>query len=211
MRKEVSIPTLRRLPNYYHIVCQALEAGDEYISSKTIARLLDIDDTQVRKDIASVGYVGKPKFGFEVSDFKKHLESFLGFNNTKEAFLIGAGNLGVALAKYDGFKKYGLDILALFDSDPIKVGLSVGNKEVFALAKLPDLAKRMNIQIAIITVPSEFAQGVTDFLVKSGIKAIWNFAPANLSAPDDIFIWNQDLAANFVTFAQLFNKKNQQQ
>lgn len=208
MVKQISVPTLRRLPNYYNIVCQAMESGEKYISSASIAKLLDIDDTQVRKDIAAIGYVGKPKFGFEIIDFKKHLEDYLDFNNTKEAFLIGAGNLGIAFAKYEGFKKYGLDVIALFDNDPHKIGLKIGNKEVFSLSKLPDLAERMNIQMAIITVPFEHAQDTCNFLVKSGIKAIWNFAPITLKAPDNVFILNHDLAANFITFAQLFQKKS---
>src|SRR3989339_38709 len=196
MSKKLPEPTLKRLPNYYNIICQALESGEKYISSAKIANLLDIDDTQVRKDIAATGYVGKPKVGFDIKEFKAHLEDFLGFNHTKEAFLIGAGNLGIALAKYEGFKKYGLNILALFDTDPHKIGLKIGKKEVFTLTKLPDLARRMNIQIAILAVPSEFAQDVTDFLVQSGIKAIWNFAPANLIVPEGILISNQDLAAS---------------
>ncbi|OGI18600.1 MAG: redox-sensing transcriptional repressor Rex [Candidatus Melainabacteria bacterium RIFOXYA12_FULL_32_12] len=207
MSKKISVPTLKRLPNYYNIICQALESGEKYISSAKIAQLLDIDDTQVRKDIAATGYVGKPKVGFDVKEFKAHLEEFLGFNNTKEAFLIGAGNLGIALAKYDGFKKYGLDILSLFDTDPHKVGLKVGKKEVFALSKLPDLVRRMNIQIAILAVPSEVAQDVTDFLVQSGIRAIWNFAPANLKVPDYVLISNQDLAASFVVFSSLISER----
>lgn len=207
MNKQVSIPTLRRLPNYYHILCKEYESGTKYISSGTIAKMLDIDDTQVRKDIAATGYVGKPKVGFDVADFKVHLEKFLGFNNTKEAFLIGAGNLGTALAKYEGFKKYGLEILALFDSDHNKTGGKIWNKEVFHISKLPDLAARMNIQIAILTVPAEPAQEIANFLIESGIKAIWNFAPANLKAPDDVIVWNQDLAASFITLSQLLAEK----
>lgn len=207
MDKQVSIPTLKRLPNYYHIICKALESGEKYISSATIAKMLDIDDTQVRKDIAATGYVGKPKVGFDTEDFKRHLEEFLGFKNTKEAFLIGAGNLGTALANYEGFQKYGLRILAVFDSDPNKFNIKIGTKQVFDIAKLPDLVKRMNIQIAILTIPDTYAQEVTNFLVQSGIKAIWNFAPTNLIVPDDVVVWNQDLAANFVTFAQLVAKK----
>jgi len=207
MVKQISIPTLRRLPSYYHIVCKAEEDGERYISSATIARLLDIDDTQVRKDIAATGYVGKPKVGFDVKDFKKHLEIFLGFNNTREAFLVGAGNLGIALAKYDGFEKYGLKILALFDNDPHKIGLKIADKEVFPMAKLPDLVARMGVKMAILAVPVNFAQEVCDYLIASGIKAIWSFAPVNLNAPDDVLIWTQDLAASFVTFAQLVAKK----
>ena len=207
MNKHISTPTLKRLPNYYHIICQALESGEKYISSATIAKVLDIDDTQVRKDIAATGYVGKPKVGFDVKEFKAHLEHYLGFNKTKQAFLIGAGNLGIALAKYDGFKKYGLEILALFDSDPLKIGISIANKKIFPLSELPNMASSMNVQLAILAVPGEVAQKVADFLVKSGIKAIWNFAPASLNMPEGVIVSNQDLAANFVTFSLMLPKE----
>ena len=207
MNKHISLPTLRRLPSYYHIICHALESAEQFISSAAIAKILNIDDTQVRKDIAATGYVGKPKFGFDTKEFKAHLEDYLGFNKTKEVFLVGAGNLGTALAKYDGFKKYGMEILALFDNDPRKVGLKVGGKEVFALSKLPNLVSRMKIKVVILAVPSEPAQEVADFLVKSGIKAIWNFAPVNLQVPVDVIVSNQDLGANFVTFSLMLKDK----
>lgn len=203
MNKQISIPTLKRLPLYYNLICQASEKGEKYISSATIAGMINIDDTQVRKDIAATGYVGKPKVGFEVREFKVHLENFLGFNNTKEAFLVGAGNLGIALAKYEGFKKYGLEILALFDDNKSKIGMKVGNKEIFDVSKFPDLVSRMNISIAILTVPPEYAQKTADFLIDSGIKAIWNFAPVNLKTPDHVIVSNQDLAASFITLSQL--------
>lgn len=207
MSKQISIPTLKRLPSYYNIICQALDKGDKYISSATIAKMLYIDDTQVRKDIAATGYVGKPKVGFDVVEFKLHLEEFLGFNNTREAFLVGAGNLGVALSKYDGFRTYGLEILALFDNDPLKVGIKFGNKEVFPISKLPDLVQRMKVQMVILAVPVEFAQTVTNFLVDAGIKAIWNFTPATLNVPTDVLVQNQDLASSFVTFSLLLAEK----
>lgn len=210
MNKQISIPTLRRLPNYYPIVCQAFEEGEKYISSATIAKILDIDDTQVRKDIAATGYVGKPKVGFYTQDFKKHLEDFLGFNNTKDAFLVGAGNLGVALAKYEGFNVYGLEIVALFDNDPHKIGLKIRNKEVFSISKFPEMVSNKNIQMVILTIPAESAQSTTDFLVSTGIKAIWNFAPITLRVPKNVLVWNQDLAASFVTLSLHLTVKQKQ-
>lgn len=208
MSKQISLPTLKRLPNYYYILCQASDSGDKFISSSTMSKLLDIDDTQVRKDIASTGYVGKPKVGFDICDFKEHLECFLGLNSSKEAFLIGAGNLGLAFARYEGFKKYGLKITALFDVDIHKIGSKVANKEIFHISKLPDLVNRMNVSIAILTVPAECAQTVTDILVDSGIKAIWNFAPANIFVPEGIIVSNQDLASSFVTLSLMIARQN---
>jgi len=206
MTKQVSIPTLRRLPSYYNIICDAEACGDKFISSATIAKLLLIDDTQVRKDIAATGYVGKPKVGFDIVEFKSHLEEFLGLKNTRMAFLVGAGNLGIALSKYMGFKRYGLEILALFDNDPLKQGIKVENKEVFPVSQLPVLAKEMDVQMAILTVPYNQAQNVTDFIVEAGIKAIWNFTTVNLKVPDDVLVQSQDLASSFVTFSLMFTE-----
>jgi redox-sensing transcriptional repressor len=207
MSKQISLPTLKRLPNYYYILCQAVESGEKYISSATMSKLLDIDDTQVRKDIAATGYVGKPKVGFDINDFKSHLECFLGLNESKEAFLIGAGNLGMAFARYEGFKKYGLKITALFDVDIHKIGSRVANKEIFHISKLPDLVNRMNVDIAILTVPAIQAQTIADVLVECGIKAIWNFAPAAISVPEGIIVSNQDLASSFVTLSLMIARQ----
>lgn len=207
MTKQISIPTLKRLPSYYNIICEAANRGEKYISSATIAKMLIIDDTQVRKDIAVTGYVGKPKVGFDTFEFKSHLEEFLGLNNTRRAFLIGAGNLGIALAKYEGFRKYGLNILALFDNDPLKQGIKLANKEVYHISSLPLLLKELDVQMTILTVPYEQAQLVTDFLVESGVKAIWNFTTANLKVPFGVLVQNQDLASSFVTFSLMFSEK----
>lgn len=198
MNKKISSPTLRRLPVYYRIICEHLEKGQDYIRSGEIAKRLEIDETQVRKDIAAVNYSGKPKIGFNIKDFKTHLEDFLGLKNSKKAFLVGVGNLGLALAKYNGFEKYGLDIVALFDNDPHKVGLKIGTKEVFHISEFDAKAKEMDINIAILAIPGEQAQKMADLIIDSGIKAIWNFAPANIEVPREITVANQDLAADFV-------------
>lgn len=199
--KQIPIPTLRRLPNYYNILCSMLVENQKFVSSAKIALSLDIDDTQVRKDISATGYVGKPKVGFDVKELKEHLELFLGFKNLKPAFLIGAGNLGIALAKYDGFKKYGLHIAAIFDSNPDKIGIKISNKDVYSMSLLPQMIKEHNVKMAILTIPGEYAQDVTNFIVDAGIKAIWNFAPATLKVPEGIHICNQDLAASFITLS----------
>lgn len=203
--KKLTIPTLKRLPLYYNIAIRALARGENYISSAFIAEKLDIDATQVRKDIAAIGYVGKPKVGFDAKEFSAHLETFLGFSKERNIILIGAGNLGIALAKYDGFAQYGLQIKAIFDKDPHKIGMQISGKDVISMAEIKDYIAENAIQIAIMTLPAQFAQEVADELVASGIKAIWNFAPVNLNLPKDVICWNQDLAASFITFVQLLN------
>ena len=203
--KKLNIPTLKRLPLYYNIAVRALARGENYISSAFIAEKLDIDATQVRKDIAAIGYVGKPKVGFDAKEFSAHLEIFLGFSKERNVILIGAGNLGIALAKYDGFTQYGLSIKAIFDKDPEKIGTKIADKDVIDMNKLSEYIKEHDIKIAIITIPAQYAQKVADQLISNGVKAIWNFAPVNLNLPKEVICWNQDLAASFITFVQLLD------
>ena len=109
--------------------------------------------------------------------------------------------MGLALAKYDNFNSYGLNILALFDNDPHKIDMQVNNKQIFHISKLPNLAQRLNVDIAILTVPRQYAQDVADFLIDSDIKYIWNFTPAVLVVPPHIKVWNENLIASFLQFA----------
>lgn len=201
--KKLNIPTLKRLPLYYNIAIRALERGEKYISSAFMAEKLDIDPTQVRKDIAAIGYVGKPKVGFDTKEFSLHLEDFLGFSKERKVILIGAGNLGIALAKYNGFAQYGLEIQAIFDKAPEKIETKIAGKDIISIDKLGEYVAQNNIKIAVITIPAQSAQNIADELVSHGIKAIWNFAPVNLNLPKDVICWNQDLAASFITFVQL--------
>lgn len=193
---------ISRLTLYHSILTGLEEEGIDTVSSPQIAELLKIDDSQVRKDIKFLGKSGKTKVGYRVTEVRKLIEKTLGFEKTKDAFVVGAGNLGLALAKYDDFKYYGFNILALFDNDPIKIDITVNNKQVFHIAKLPDLTRRLNVEIAILTVPKNFAQDTADYLVASGIKYIWNFTPTVLKLPDNVQVWNENLIGNFLQFTK---------
>lgn len=199
-KKKFSDKVINRLTLYHCILTDYIVQNVEFISSPQIAALLNIDDSQVRKDISLLNNVGKCRVGYIVKDLKKNIEKTLGFEKPKDAFIIGAGNLGSALAKYDNFTNYGLNVLALFDNDTLKVGIKVNEKEVFHISKLPNLAERLNVEIAIMTVPREFAQKTADFLVQSNIKYIWNFTPTVLSVPKDVQVWNENLMGNFLQF-----------
>lgn len=200
MGSSLSEKTIKRLTLYHFILNECEEEGLEFISSPRIAQLLNIDNSQVRKDIKFVNHNGKCKIGYNVAELKKSIENTLGFKKNKDAFIIGAGNLGTALIKYDDLKDYGLNVLALFDIDTLKVGMTINAKEVFHLSKLPNLAKRLNVEIAILTVPKSVAQGCADFLINSGIKYIWNFTPRVLKVDKKVKVWNENLIGNFLQF-----------
>lgn len=188
-------PTLRRLPQYHRFLKRLLHEGQHFVSCTHIAHEFDLDPTQVRKDLACTGIVGKPRVGYEVETLIATMEHHLGWDNVTEAFLVGVGHLGTALLGYDGFAQYGVNLIAAFDVDPAKIGTRVAGKQVLALSKLPDLAQRMHVHIGIITTPAAAAQEVADLMVQGGIKGLWNFAPVHLKVPRGVVVENQQLAA----------------
>ncbi len=200
MNKKISDKVINRLTLYHCILVDYMEKGIENISSPQIASLLNIDDSQVRKDVSYLNNIGKCRVGYIVRELKESIEKTLGFAKPKDAFIIGAGNLGLALAKYTDFTNYGLSVLALFDNDPVKVDMSVNGKQIFHVSKLPDLTQRLNVEIAILTVPRDVAQATADFLVDSNVKYIWNFSPTVLKVPKGVQVWNENLMGNFLQF-----------
>lgn len=200
IKKQFSDKVINRLTLYHCILTDYIAKNIEFVSSPQIAALLNIDDSQVRKDISLLNNVGKCRVGYIVKELKATIEKTLGFEKPKDAFIVGAGNLGSALAKYDNFTNYGLKVLALFDNDTLKVGIKINDKEVFHISKLPNLAERLGVEIAILTVPREYAQGTADYLIQSNIKYIWNFTPTVLSVPKDVQVWNENLMGNFLQF-----------
>lgn len=189
----VSQATLRRLPVYLHLLRRYLQEGAQQVSCSDIGRELNLDPTQIRKDLEITGGLGKPRVGFSVPALIDAIEDFLGWNKVNEAFLAGAGNLGTALLGYERLKNYGVHIVAAFDADPVKVGLDIYGRQVLHIDRLKELASRMHVRIGIITVPADQAQAIADLMVEGGIRAIWNFSPVSLRLPRDIIIQNEEL------------------
>lgn len=191
-----------RLPKYLAYLKIRRRQGDLFISSTRIADDLNLHPVQVRKDLALATSAGRPKTGYPLDTLIDDLESFLGYQNAHDAFLVGAGRLGRALMGYTQFAEYGLSILAAFDTDPALHGVELGGKPVFPLGKLPDLLRRMQVCIGILAVPSDAAQDVCDLLVESGIRGIWNFTAVPLQVPDHIVLQNENLAASFAMLSK---------
>ena len=205
MKNKISDKVINRLTLYHCILNDNLNKGEEYISSGQIAALLKIDDSQVRKDINLLNNSGKSRVGYIVKELKKSIESTLGFSKTKRAYIIGAGNLGMALANYGNFANYGLNIVSLFDNDENKIGKEINNKKILDIKELPRYVWQHYIDIAILTVPAQYAQLTADFLVNAGIKHIWNFTPTVLNVPDNVQVWNENLMGNFLQFTYDLN------
>ncbi len=191
----ISKQTLRRLPDYLNFLKTLQQDDMVYISSPTIAKAMRLNEVQVRKDIAAVSIsAGKPKKGFLITELIESISSFLGYDNTKEAVLVGNGQLGRALLSYKGFEDYGIRIAAAFDKLP--VSSTINSIPVLTMDKLEDICNRMHIHIGIITVPDSAAQEVCDRLVNSEILAIWNFAPVHLKVPEHILVQNENMAVS---------------
>ncbi len=201
--KPIPEPTLRRLPVYYQYLKKLHDDKQlENISCTKIGNDLNVLPIQVRKDLAITDVVGKPKLGYSVPELMSMIEDFLGWNNTTEAYLVGAGNLGAALLGYQGFREHGLDIIAAFDADESKVGTEIHGKKVIHVKKLPEMIRRMGIKIGVLTVPDYCAQELADTLVKAGIHAIWNFSPVKVMAPPNVIVQHENLASSLVVLSK---------
>ena len=195
MQAQVPEPTLKRLPGYLYFLERAREEGIINISAPAIAKSLKCDSTQVVKDLAYTGIKGKPGVGYNTYELIHALEIFLGFNRINEAFLVGTGNLGSALMAFQEHQSLGLKIIAGFDVDEEKIGKAIGGIHVLDYNKMFSLAERLNVKIGIITTPDHAAQDVAEDMVNCGIKAIWNFSPANLDLPEDIIVQNTSMSS----------------
>jgi redox-sensing transcriptional repressor len=199
--KGIPIPSIRRLPSYLRFLYTLKARQREVVSCTHISEELGLTSIQIRKDLAFTGIVGKPKVGYIVSELIDAIERFLGWKNTNDAFVIGAGCLGSALLGYDGFTQHSLNLVAAFDINPSKIGTKIHGKEVFPLDKLFDLATRMHVLIGVLTVPAAAAQDAVNLLVLSGIRAIWNYTPVKLDVPPNVIVEDVRLTASLAVLS----------
>ncbi len=200
--------TLGRLPTYLEFLKSLPESSGPHISATAIAKALDLGEVQVRKDLNSVNGSGKPKIGYTVSELISSLEEVLGSNDYCSAVIVGAGKLGAALLGYNGFRRYGIEILAAFDLDEDKLTTAENGKKVFTVDSLREFCSKEKVKMGIITVPAPQAQEVADMMVACGIKAIWNFAPTKLTLPQDILIKQENLALSLAHLSTQMSDKN---
>jgi len=195
------LPTIRRLPAYLHILRSMERAGKEFVSSSHLAQVKNIEPILVRKDLELTGIAGTRKIGYSIPDLIRAIESFLGWGDTLDTFLIGVGQLGTALLGYKELENHGHQIVAAFDRDPAKIGRKVHGVPVFDVTKAPALLERMNVRLAILTVPDEEAQQVTDLLVRSGIRGIWNFTSTILDVPEGVITQKEELLSGLAVLS----------
>ena len=193
-RLNVTKATLGRLPQYLQFLNGLPPGQYDHISATTIAKMLSLGEVQVRKDLAAVSGLGKPKVGYRTSELIKDLEDALGCKKLTPAILVGAGKLGRALLDYNGFEEYGVQITAAFDCNEQVLRMNKTSKEILPISSLKKYCTENGIRIGIITVGSGSAQDVCDQMLEAGITAIWNFAPCQLKVPDNVLVKQENLA-----------------
>ncbi len=190
----ISKATIDRLPLYYRTLKMIEQEGLEIISSEELGRRIGVTPEQIRKDLAAFGEFGKKGVGYYIRELIKNVGEILGFDRTWKVAIIGVGHLGMALANFRKFAAQGFEVVAMFDSDPKKIGEKVRGISIYDIKNLDEIIEQENIHIGIITVPAEFAQDVADRLISAGINGIWNFAPVSLKVTDSIRLVNEDLS-----------------
>lgn len=199
-RKEISKSVLKRLPGYLSYLKSIPEGTTPYISATALANALGMGEVQVRKDLAQVSDGGRPKIGYLRESLIEDISQFLGYDNTTDAILVGAGKLGQALLGYSGFSAYGLNILAAFDADPSDEQYIEG-KPIYPVNQIDSFCRSHKVLMAIITVPAKYAQEVCNKLIDCGIKAVWNFAPTHLDVPAGILVQNENMATSLAVLS----------
>ena len=202
---KVPEPTLRRLPWYLAFVKLMKGKGEAFISSTQIAKEINVDPSQVAKDLSFVNISGKTRVGYDINALVDVLEDFLGFTSQHKAFLFGVGSLGASLLHDTGLSQYGLEIVAGFDVREDLDGNMINGIPVFHMDDFPAKQKEYGATIGVITVPVEKAQEVTDRFIEGGIKALWNFTPFRIRVPEHIVVQNTSMYAHL---AVMFNRLN---
>lgn len=199
-------PAIRRLPWYLASVQRLRAQGVEHVSSTAISKMLNVDASQIAKDLSYLNIKGKTRIGYEVAELERGLNDFLGFLQCHRAVMMGVGSLGRALITDSGLSRYGLKIVAGFDVNPEVIGTEIGGTPIFDIAELKARRAELEAEIAVIAVPVENAAEVADLCVESGIKALWNFTPFHIKTSPEITIENTSIYAHL---ALMYNRMDQ--
>ncbi|MDR0962683.1 MAG: redox-sensing transcriptional repressor Rex [Mediterranea sp.] len=204
-KQKVPEPTLRRLPWYLSNAKLLKQQGELYVSSTEISKRINIDASQIAKDLSYVNISGRTRVGYEVNALIDVLEEFLGFSQCHKAVLFGVGSLGGALLRDSGLRHFGLEIVAAFDINPVLIGTSLNDIPIFHPDTFAEKMQTLDVNIGVLTVPIEIAQQITDCMINGGIKAVWNFTPFRIRVPENIVVQNTSLYAHL---ALMFNRLN---
>ena len=202
-KKNISMAVIKRLPKYHRYLNELMKNDVDRISSKELGEKIGFTASQIRQDLNNFGDFGQQGYGYNVKELYKQISLILGLDKDYTGIIIGAGNLGQAIANYSRFSELGLSIEAIFDANPKLIGMKIRDVEIRDIDTLNSYLENSNVNIGIICVPRINAQKVCDLLVKGGIKGIWNFAPVDLVVPNDVKVENVHLSESLLTLVYL--------
>ncbi|NOK57575.1 MAG: redox-sensing transcriptional repressor Rex [Chloroflexi bacterium AL-W] len=187
---------ISRLPLYARSLRYLLSEGIVSVSSQELGERINVTAAQIRKDLSYFGEFGKQGIGYDVEKLLNHIERILGLNQEWPVALVGVGQLGLAIARYEGFRKQGIHLAALFDSSGEKIGTEIEGLKVLPIEHIDRVVREQNVKLAIISVPAARAQEVTDLMIAAGVRAFLNYAPIILQRPDNVWIRDIDPVAS---------------
>jgi len=199
---------IRRLPKYHRYLGDLLDRDIQRISSKELSDIIGFTASQIRQDLNNFGGFGQQGYGYNVEALYTEIGKILGLDKKYNAILIGAGNLGQAIANYSGFRNAGFEIKALFDANPRIIGLKIREFDVLDPDIIEDFIKENNIDIAVMCIPKNGAQEVIDRVTKAGVKGVWNFAPIDLEVPEGVIVENVNLTESLFTLSYLMKEES---
>lgn len=205
--KNVSMAVIRRLPKYYRYLEELMGRDVKRISSKELSDIIGFTASQIRQDLNNFGGFGQQGYGYNVEELHFEISKILGLTRKYNCIIIGAGNLGQALANYTNFNKAGYNVKALFDINPKLFGIKIRDIEIFDMDDIGSFIEENQIDIAMICTSKDSAQSIADKLIEAGIEAIWNFAPTDLKLPSNVLVENVHLVESLLTLTYLYNSK----
>ena len=205
-KKNVSMAVIKRMPKYYRYLGELVKNDVDRISSKELGEKIGFTASQIRQDLNNFGDFGQQGYGYNVKELHNQIGTILGVGKEYKAVLIGAGNIGQAIANYSRFTDIGLGITAIFDANPKLVGMRIRDVEIKDIDELKEYLEENNIDMGILCVPRINAQKVCDVLVNGGVKGIWNFAPIDLHVPETVKVENVHLSESLLTLVYQMNK-----
>jgi redox-sensing transcriptional repressor len=206
-KKNISMAVIKRLPKYHRYLRELLRNDVDRISSKELSEKIGFTASQIRQDLNCFGDFGQQGYGYNVKELLNEISGILGLSKEYKMIIVGAGNIGQAIANYTNFEKLAFNLVGIFDVNPKLIGLKIRDVEVIDIDELVGFLKETPIDIGVICVSKNSAQIVSDMMVQNGVKGIWNFAPVDLDVPEEIIVENVHLSESLLTLSCLMNDR----
>lgn len=209
-KKNISMAVIKRLPKYHRYLQELLRNDVDRISSRELSKRIGFTASQIRQDFNCFGDFGQQGYGYNVSELYTQISNILGLTKEYTIVIVGAGNIGQAVANYTNFERLGFKLTCIFDINPKLVGIKIRDVEIKDIDKLEEYLQENHVDIGVICVPNKSAQRVCDVLTRNGVSSIWNFAPVDLKVPEGIFTENVHLSDSLLTLSYLMNDKSEE-